>query len=79
MTLLDRIRTWLGGLFGHTEPDADATPEETAEDRLDPDNVTQVRTDATDDSVAKLQDVRRRTTDEDVAGTDDDSNEGNEG
>lgn len=68
MTLLNRLRTWLDGLFGGTDSDAEATSEDTAAESLDPDNVTQVRADATDDSVAKLREVKRRETRDD--GTD---------
>jgi hypothetical protein len=60
MGLLDRLRGWIRELFGATESDTDAAASsEPDEPQLDPDNVTEVRTEATDSSVAKLQDLKQ--------------------
>jgi hypothetical protein len=65
MTLLDRFRRWLAGLFGREQSETDTEADEDtdntdATDGLDPDNVTEVRTEATDDSVAKLHELQQR-------------------
>jgi hypothetical protein len=61
MGLLDRLRGWIRELFGATESDTDSadSSNEPDEAQLDPDNVTEVRTEATDSSVAKLQDLKQ--------------------
>lgn len=64
MELLDRLRSWLGGVFGRDEPEADEGGEETPDSRLDPENVTEVRRETDDDPAAKLTDVRERRTDD---------------
>jgi hypothetical protein len=62
MTLLDRIREWLFGVdqpeAPGTETDAEATPEESDEPQLDPDNVTEVRSTRDDDPVSQLQNIQ---------------------
>jgi len=59
MGLLDRLRAWLGlGGEDAREPegtDADQAGEE--EPRLDPANVTEVRTESEDDPVEKLREL----------------------
>jgi hypothetical protein len=67
--MLGKLRSWLAGLIGgpdgegpdgsggrdgHGEPDDPADPS-----GLDPDNVTEVRTEADEDPVTKLRDVER--------------------
>lgn len=66
MTVLDRLRGWLAGLFGREESQTDSeTDEDTGgTDGLDPNNVTEARTEATDDSVAKLEKLKQRGPDE---------------
>jgi hypothetical protein len=66
MTVLDRLRRWLAGLFGRQRSQTSSeTDEDTgATDGLDPDNVTEARTEATDDSVAKLETIKQRRTDD---------------
>ena len=70
---LSRLRAWLGDLFGGTDGDSPAsesrsTAEESARQddtdggaagRLDPNAATETRTEATDDAVDALRDVRR--------------------
>jgi hypothetical protein len=59
MGLLSRLRDWLTGWGGEApagEPDAGSGTAD--EPRLDPENVTEVRTDAGDDPVEKLREIR---------------------
>ena len=79
---LSRLRAWLGDLFGGANGDSPAsesrsTAEESARqgdtdggatDRLDPNAATETRTEATDDAVDALRDVRRKQS---TPGTDD--------
>jgi hypothetical protein len=58
MGLLSRLWRWIAGSDDGTTEAVDPDPEETDEPRLDPGNVTEVRTSATDDPVEKLQRVR---------------------
>lgn len=69
MTALDRLRGWLAGLFGRQESQTNSeTDDDTgATDGLDPDNVTEARTEATDDSVAKLEKLKQRRPDDESA------------
>ncbi|MFB6295731.1 MAG: hypothetical protein ABEH66_02695 [Halobacteriales archaeon] len=57
MGLLERVRSWLGGLFGTDEAEGEAVDEDD-EPRLDPDNVTEVRKRTDEDPAAKLNEVR---------------------
>ncbi len=59
MGVLDRLREWVR-LFG-VESDTESADSSSDSDgtQLDPDNVTEVRTEATDESVAKLQDLKQ--------------------
>jgi hypothetical protein len=60
MGVLDRLREWVRTLFG-VESDTESADSSSDSDgtQLDPDNVTEVRTEATDESVAKLQDLKQ--------------------
>jgi hypothetical protein len=61
MGVFTRLRGWIRELFGTTESDTDAadSSSDSEETQLDPDNVTEVRTEATDSSVEKLQDLKQ--------------------
>jgi hypothetical protein len=61
MGVLTRLRDWIRELFGTAESDTDAAQpsDEPDEQQLDPDNVTEVRTETIDESVAKLQDLKQ--------------------
>jgi hypothetical protein len=67
MPILDRVRAWLFGA-DDSEPsesggNTESTSEGSGEPRLDPDNVTQVRSARDDDPVSQLRDTRERTED----------------
>lgn len=61
MGLLDRLRSWFGGGTEAEEPvtedDSDESPDTTG---LDPDNVTEVRTEGSDDAAARLRELSDR-------------------
>lgn len=61
MGLLDRLRSWFGGGTDTEEPvtedDSDESPDTTG---LDPENVTEVRAEGSDDAAAKLRDLSDR-------------------
>lgn len=63
MGLLDRVRSWLGGVLGSAEPE-DEEGQTDADSRLDPENVTTVRKEADEDPAAKLSDVREQRADD---------------
>ncbi|KAB7513939.1 hypothetical protein DM867_09110 [Halosegnis rubeus] len=67
MTLLDRIQQWLFGTGDGESPESDMTEsasEETGEPRLDPDNVSQTRSQSDDDAVSQLQEIKEDSGDE---------------
>ena len=68
MTLLDRLRRWLFDAgdteSSSTESTDESAADETAESRLDPDNVTQTRSESDDDAVSQLQDIKGEQVDE---------------
>lgn len=60
--MLRKLRSWLSGLFGGpdaVDPDeTESTDDQAAEPSgLDPDNVTEVRTEADEDPVEKLREM----------------------
>lgn len=72
MGLIERIRSWLSGVFGGSE--TAETPEESdeavddAEPSLDPSATTETRSGSTDDAVDTLREVRRTAADEATGG-----------
>ncbi|MFC5133990.1 MULTISPECIES: hypothetical protein [Haloferacaceae] len=70
MGLLTRLREWFGGLLGGSRETDEAADEETAgseptepagpdDERLDPGAATETRSDAPDDAVDKLRELRQ--------------------
>ena len=64
MGLLDRLRGWLGlaGSDGDDDEDDEADDDSP---RLDPDNVTEMRTESDDDPVERLRELERNGDDDD--------------
>jgi len=62
MGLLSRLRAWLfgpdGEATGTTEPSSAETEDGVTEPHLDPENVTEVRTESDGDPVEKLRETR---------------------
>jgi len=62
MGLLDRLRAWLGGSRsdGSDRTDSDSEEDGSGDDgspRLDPENVTEVRSESDDDPVERLREL----------------------
>lgn len=65
MGLLDRLRSWFGsGDTAETSDRADGTSEPAESNGLDPENVTEVRTEGSDDAAEKLRELSKRRSDE---------------
>ncbi len=64
MGLLDRLRSWFGSGSDPDELSETAEEEDAGEPSepsgLDPENVTEVRTEGSDDAAAKLRDLSNR-------------------
>ena len=67
MGLISRIRGWFTSVVGRADDDTAAGEDEQVDESptLDPSNVTEVRTEGSDDSVSKLQDVRSQQAESD--------------
>ncbi len=67
MGLLDRLRSWFGS--GSDSDELSETAEDVSEPSepsgLDPENVTEVRTEGSDDAAAKLRELSERTEERD--------------
>ena len=65
MSVIDRLREWLAGVLGGSSPDEDDepdgsdAPDDGRSDGLDPTAVSETRTEATDDTVTALREVRK--------------------
>ena len=65
MGLIDRLRGWLGLPGGDEIDDEDEADDGTGSPRLDPDDVTEVRTEREDDPVERLRELERDGDDND--------------
>jgi len=66
--MLGTLRSWLSGLFGGTDADdrdgdADGGGGDGEPSGLDPDNVTEVRTEADEDPIERLREIQRERPD----------------